>query len=158
MATTMLRELFRPHEMDDFPGPFAHRARRVAEELREDWNRTARTAAESRRVDELHAARNDYHDLLEGHLRLLGDYLALTEVHQRAFGANPTWVEELRRAKSELQTLYDELFPRWATRDDLCRLLVEKLSLPAHRLRDLATKHAPPESWAEETDDPFSAD
>ncbi len=34
MATAMLHELFRLREMDDFPGPFAPRARKVSEELR----------------------------------------------------------------------------------------------------------------------------
>ena len=34
MAAAILRELFRPPGLDDFPGPFARRARQVAEELR----------------------------------------------------------------------------------------------------------------------------
>jgi hypothetical protein len=158
MSATMLRELFRPRAMEDFPGPFAHRAREVAEELRADWERTARTAAENRRLDELHAARDDYRALLKGHLRLLEDYLDLTEVHQRAFGPNPVWLEELKRAVDELRKLHDELFPRWQTRDDLAHILIEKFSVPAEKLRDLAAKHPPPASWLEETTDPFSAD
>jgi hypothetical protein len=144
--------------MDDFPGPFARRARETAEELRRDWDCTARDAAENRRLDELHASRDDYRALLSGHLRLLEDYLALTQVHQRAFGPNPSRVSELTAAVSELKRLHDELFPRWQTADDLARILIEKFSLPADALRELATRHAPPASWLNETADPFSDD
>jgi hypothetical protein len=80
MATAMLRELFRPRAMADFPGPFASRARQVVEELRQDWERTSREAAENRRIDELHATRDDYHDLLKGHLNLLEYYLTLAKL------------------------------------------------------------------------------
>lgn len=156
MAAAMLGELFRSREMDDFPGPFARRARQVAAELRDVWEGTCREAAAARRIGELHAARDDYHALLKGHLRLLEDYLALTELHQRALGTNPDWVEELNAAVGELRGLYDELFPRWQTLQDLQQLLVEKFSLPADKLRELAGKHSPPPSWSEETTDPFA--
>lgn len=156
MAAAMLRELFHSREMDDFPGPFARRARRAVEELRADWDRTSRDAAEHRRLGELHAARDDYHALLNGHLGLLEHYLALAELHRRTVGSNPDWVEELSRAVDELRGLCDELFPRWQTQQDLCQILIEKFSLPAEKLRDLASKHPPPASWLEETDDPFA--
>ncbi|MBA4190232.1 MAG: hypothetical protein C0467_19780 [Planctomycetaceae bacterium] len=158
MAAAMLRDLFRPRAMDDFPGPFALRAHEVAEELRRDWERTCRDAAENRRLEELHATREDYHALLKGHLRLLEDYLALTEIHQRAFGANPVRIAEMTRAVDELRLLYEELFPRWQTSRDLAQILIEKFALPADRLQALAATHAPPPSWLEETDDPFSTE
>jgi hypothetical protein len=158
MMGAILRELFRPRAMDDFPGPFAHRARETAKQLREVWDRTSRDAAENRRLDDLHAARDDYQALLSGHLRLLEDYLALTKLHQRAFGSNPDWIEELTQAVDELKNLYDELFPRWQTAADLHQLLIEKFSLSADKLRALAAKSPPPQSWVEETVDPFSAD
>lgn len=158
MAATLLRELFRPRAMDDFPGPFARRARETAEQLRELWDRTSRDAALNRRLDDLHAARDDYHALLLGHLRLLQDYLALSKLHQRAFDSDPIWLDELDRAVAQLKGLYDELFPRWNTAADLHQLLVERFSLPADKLRELAAKSPPPTSWAEETTDPFSAD
>ncbi|QJW96505.1 hypothetical protein [Frigoriglobus tundricola] len=158
MATAMLHALFRLREMDDFPGPFAPRARKVSEELREMWERTSREAVSSRRLAELHAARDDYRALLEGHLRLLEDYLGLSEIHQRAFGSNPIWVTELRRAVTELKGLHDELFPRWQTANDLHEMMVEKFSVPSDTLRELAAESPPPPSWAEETIDPFSAD
>ena len=158
MATAMLEQLFRPPALTDFPGPFAAAARRAAEGLRAEWDRTSRDAAESRRLDDLHAARDEYRALLEGHLRLVEDYLALTELHQRAFGPNPAWTEELNRARGTLRGLHDELFPRWRTADDLHQILVEKFSLPPEALRALAAKSPPPPAWSEETADPFSAD
>ena len=158
MSATLLHDLFGPPGLDDFPGPFAHRAREVAEELRAEWERTSRAAAETRRLDDLHAARDDYHDLLKGHLRLLEDYLALTELHQKVLGSNPVWADELRRAVDTLRTLYAELFPRWQTASDLHQIVIEKLTLPAERLRALAATYPPPAAWYEETADPFSAD
>jgi hypothetical protein len=158
MAAAMLRELFRPGALDDFPGPFARRARQTVAELRAGWDSSCREAVENHRLDELHAARDDYRALLNGHLQLLEDYLALTKLHGRAFGPNPAWIEELGQAVTELRTLHDQLFPRWQSRDDLVQLLIEKFSLPADRLRELAAKHPPAESWFEETADPFSAD
>ena len=158
MAVTMLRELFHLREMDDFPGPFAHRARQVTAELRATWGRTSREAATNRRLSDLHAARDDYHALLKGHLQLLADYLALAELHRRAFDSNPIWVADLRRAVDDLKALHDELFPRWQTAEDLQQILVEQFSMPADNLRELAAKYPPPPSWAEETTDPFSAD
>jgi len=37
-------------------------------------------------------------------------------------------------------------------------MMVEKFSVQADKLRDLAVESPPPLSWAEETTDPFSAD
>ena len=156
MAAPMLRELFDLSEMNEFPGPFARRARQVAEELRNTWDRTSREAATNRRLGDLHAARDDYRALLTGHLRLLEEYLTLTNLHQRAFGSNRIWLDELNRAVAELKKLHDELFPRWQTEEDLHQILVEQLSLPAEKLRELAVKSPPPASWYEETADPFS--
>jgi DNA repair exonuclease SbcCD ATPase subunit len=150
--------LFRPQAMADFPGPFASRVRRVAEELRLDWERTSRDAAENRRIQELHETREDYQTLLKGHLRLLEDYLRLTELHQRLFGSNPLWTEELNQAVEELKKLHDELFPRWKTSEDLAQLLIEKYTPTPDQLRSLALKNPPPISWLEETADPFSSE
>ncbi|MBA4067104.1 MAG: hypothetical protein C0501_26035 [Isosphaera sp.] len=157
MGAAMLHQLFGQPTLADFPGPFARRARAVAGELRGDWDDTCRAAAADRRLDELHAARDDYHALLKGHLQLLEHYRALAGLHRQAFGANPAWAEELELAVGELRALYDELFPRWQTAEDLYQIAVEKSSLPADRLRDLAARCPPPTSWLDETDDPFSA-
>ena len=47
---------------------------------------------------------------------------------------------------------------RWQTLDDLYQILIEKFTLPAAKLDEIAAKHPPPPSWFEGTDDPFSAD
>jgi hypothetical protein len=158
MSAAVLRDLFQLSEMDDFPGPFARRAGRVAEELRRLWDRTCRAAAANRTLPELHAARDDYEALLKGHLRLLDDYLAVAELHAQVFGPAAARVEELRRAADELRRLYDQLFPRWKTFDDLCEIVTEHIQPSTDRLRELAAKHAPPQSWYDETDDPFTTD
>ena len=157
MEPAMLPRLFGSPALDDFPGSFAERARRAAGELRELWDRTSRDAAENRKLDDLHAARDEYHTLLKGHVQLLVDYRRLAKHHCRALGANPVWVNELDSAVRELQSLYNELFPRWRTVEDLQQILIERLSLPAEKLRELAAKSPPSAAWFEETADPFSA-
>lgn len=152
----MLRELFRPRALEDFPGAFARRARETVEQLRETWDRTSRDAAANRCLIDLHVARDDYRALLSGHLRLLEDYLDLAELHCRAFDTPPNHVSELQTAVEKLKAFHDELFPRWQTAEDLHQIVIEKLSRPADELRDLAAKSPPPPSWAEETADPFA--
>jgi hypothetical protein len=152
----MLSELFRPRALADFPGSFALRARETAEQLRAEWDRTSRAAAENRRLADLHAARDDYRALLSGHLRLLEDYLSLAELHSRVFGTGADRVTELREAVGALKGLHDELFPRWRTADDLHSLLIEKFTPPADALRALADRSSPPAAWLDETADPFA--
>ncbi len=157
MPTVMLRSLFELPALEDFPGPFAHRARQVARELRRLWERTSREVAIARKVPELHATRDEYEALLKGHLRLLEEYLALAELHDHILGPTRARIDELRGAVRDLRQHYDELFPRWQTLEDLYSILNEKLSPSAEKLKSLAAQHPPPRSWYEETDDPFSS-
>jgi len=158
MAGAMLRELFDQPTMNDFPGPFACRAKVAVDELRGSWERTCRAAAMNRRLGELHATRTEYESLLKGHLQLLKHYFALTKLHQEAFGPNQVWIDNLSLAVAELQQLYDSLFPRWQTAEDLNQILIQKFTLPFERLQQLAVSHPPPQSWFDETADPFSDD
>jgi len=158
MATMMLQKLFRLPAFDDFPGPFAHRATAVSRELREHWEHTSRDAAANRAVDELHAARDAYRDLLEGHLKLLEDYLSVARLHQLHLDPSSERIRELQEAFTGLQQLHNELFPRWQTLDDLREILRSKFTLPSVKLDELAAKHPPPQSWFDETIDPFTAE
>ena len=158
MPAMMLKKLFQIPALDDFPGPFVHRARSVSHELRDLWERTSRDAAANRKVDDLHAARDAYRALLQGHLRLLEDYLSVAELHQLHMGSASKRIAELRRAVDDLRQLHDELFPRWQTLDDLHAILTQKLTLPNAKLDELAAKHSPPQSWYEESIDPFTAE
>jgi hypothetical protein len=156
--TAMLYDLFQVPELDDFPGGFARRAAHVVEELKRRWKETCADAAEKRKVPDLHATRGEYQALLKGHLRLLEDYLRVAELHRDAFGSSPGRVEEMRRAADELRDFYDDLFPHWQTLDDLYAITIAMFSPSAERARLLAAKYPPPQSWLDETDDPFSSD
>lgn len=158
MPALMLKKLFHLPAMDDFPGPFAHRASLASHELRELWERTSRDAAATRKVEELHAARDAYRALLQGHLRLLEDYLSVAQLHQLHLGPPSERISELRRAVENLRQLHDELFPRWQTLDDLQAILTKKFTLPAAKLDELAAKSPPPQSWLDEIIDPFTAE
>jgi hypothetical protein len=156
MATAVLRELFDVRAMDDFPGPFARRARQTVAELRALWELTSREAARNRRLADLHAARDDYRELLEAHLGLLKEYAAVAALHRRAFGPAAGWDDELSRAAADLAALHAELFPRWQSEADLQQLLIEKFTLAPDALRARAAAHPPPASWLDETADPFA--
>lgn len=157
MPAMMLEKLFGLPALDDFPGPFAHRAVAVSSELRQLWERTSRDSASNRTVEELHSARDAYRDLLRGHLKLLEDYISVSELHDRHL-APSTQIDELRRAAAGLRELHDELFPKWQTLDDLHDILRKKFTLPSAILDELAAKHPPPQSWFDETVDPFTAE
>lgn len=158
MSAMMLRELYRPEGWDDFTELFTHRVRVAADELKAHWDRACRAAAENRTVADLHAVRDEYEALLSRQLRLCREHLAAAEQHRRVFGPNPTGADDLAAAARELQALYDELFPRWQTLDDLYEIILAKYSLRAEQLEAFAAKNRPPASWYDETDDPFTAD
>ncbi|MCI0702195.1 MAG: hypothetical protein L0241_14015 [Planctomycetia bacterium] len=88
-------------------------------------------------------------------------YLGLLDLHARLTerDLSPHYArKELSQVIEELVKLRENIFSDWRTADDLANILVEKFSLPAEKLKELAAKYPPPQSWYEETTDPFSAD
>jgi hypothetical protein len=148
-------------DMFPFPEPLFFHSRHLPRLLKDRWDYLCREAATTRRVKELHAARPDLLAVLDQIITLHKSYLGLLDLHEQFTGRDgyPRELrEDLTRAIEETIRLRDDIFSNWHTADDLARILIEKFSLPADKLREVAAKHPPPESWFEETADPFSAD
>jgi hypothetical protein len=146
MVTPMLRELagpFPPFDRADEPW-VAHE--RGVRPLKGAWNYACQQAIQTGSAEELHAARDDYQAVLVAYLKILDGYSVLLD---RFAGARPD-AERITRARDELQTHYDSLFPRWQSLDDLEALLLERISLPHDRLKALAAKSPPAPSWYDE--------
>lgn len=146
----------------DHPNPPGGRADRIAHAIQRHWDEISRDAAEHRRVDELHSARDDYHSILLANIELLEKHLALTKVYLQVDDRGVSAIrltdaaKSLKGALARLKSHYDLLFPRWQTVDDLQQILIEKLSPSSEKLRDLAHRYPPPASWLDETIDPFA--
>jgi hypothetical protein len=174
-------------DWDTFPFQAAGGAaiRRFPGLLEQQWEAICRDAASSGHLKELHAARGDLLTVFDQLLAFHKNYLGLLDLQERCTGrdthrrerrrfllpsggpereltlsvAHPRELrEDVMKALDELTQLRDAIFSHWHTMDDLAKILIETFSLPANKLRELAIDHAPPASWAEETDDPFSAD
>jgi hypothetical protein len=144
-----------------FPEPWFFHPPHFARLLKDRWGQICREAAAERKVEELHAARGSVLSVFDRLIAFHKSYLALLDLQEELTGRNghPRWPrQELVRATEELVGLRDEIFSRWQTRDDLYQILIEKFTPSAERQKDLAAKYPPPQSWYEETDDPFSAE
>jgi len=148
-------------DMFPFPEPWFFHPPRFARLLGERWKDICQEAAASRRLNELHAAREDFLAVFNQLITFHKSYLGLLDLHGRLTDRDlsPRFArKELSQAIEELVALRESIFSNWRTADDLASILVEKFSLPAEKLKELAAKHPPPQSWFEETTDPFSAD
>lgn len=148
MPTTLIAELVRPKlqrleeailDIVQLPG-----------RLRTDWNRLCREAARTEQVEELHAAREEYREIYDSYLELAEGYFGLAEKDSSPLAS------DVRQAANEIRQLADEIFSTWQTLDDLYRILIDKLSLPNEVLLQLAKIHKPPQSWYDETSNPFT--
>jgi len=145
----MLKDLMPLSEGNEGFGDFLRQASDLARSLPERWERAIRSASRSHTISVLHESRDEYRATLESHQRMLDELRAIAELRQQD-------TSEIDTAASGLRALHDRLFPGWNTLDDLYRIVIESLTLPASRLDEIARKHPLPQSWWDETDDPFS--
>lgn len=119
------------------------------ERMRGDWDRLCREVARTGQIEDLHAGRKEYLAVYENYLKILTDFADLM-----ATVGSPL-AGDFRRATDDLRRLRDEIFSRWVSQDDLEQILLDKLSLPNSVLIELAREHPPPQSWYDETGNPF---
>lgn len=116
------------------------------------WQQVCHKAAYDGTAEELHAVRDRYEGLFAGYLRLL-------EGHQfirTALDPKGDRSEYLEGVRARRQQTFDEIFGDWHTLEDLERKLVREMSIPNEKLLELAERSPPPQSWWDETDDPFA--
>ena len=149
MVTRLLRELapyppFFPLEEWWFD---CERAPRLVDA----WDRVCDEAIQNGSAEDLHAARDDYHAVLLGQLKILDGYTLLLGRFESRYPSG--LAERISRTRDQLQEHFNFLFPRWQTLDDLEAILLERVSLPNDQLKALAKSNPPPQAWYDEADD-----
>lgn len=146
-------------DMFPFEGPWFLHPSDLVTFLKDRWKGICREAVLSRRLEELHATRDDLLAVFKHLITLQKTHLRLLDLREQLMGRNghPRWPrEELERAVEELTRLKDDIFSNWHTADDLAEILVENFTLTSEQLRAYADRNPPPQSWYDETDDPFA--
>lgn len=124
---------------------------RLPERLRQGWDRLRRSAVENG-LDALHAGREEY-------AKVYANYIATADqaVSLAAAMRLPD-LPKLEQSRTELVRLRDQIFSKWHTEDDLAEMLLELVQLSHAELKAIAAAHPPPQSWYEETFDPFASE
>lgn len=131
----------------------------VARLLKDQWNGICREVATSGRLNELHAARGDLLAVFDQLIEFYKSSAGLLDLKEQLSGRNGHARgsrDELTRETDGLIRLRDEIFSHWHTADDLAEILVEHFPLSSEQLKAYADRHPPPQSWYDETDDPFA--
>lgn len=102
----------------------------------------------------LHAQRDSCESFLRSGLENIDACLRVTEGH--ADPATGVLRARLTALRDQLATKYSELFPKWQTVEDLEEILLTPRIPPLDVRIGLARRFPPPQSWFDETTDPFA--
>lgn len=150
MSVTLIRE-FAARDAARLSTVLADLAK-LPDQLAERRKQLFRDVAMNRRAAELHEGREEYR-------RIYDDYIGVAERYQAlAEAAGSPLAAEFESVAEAIRQQRDDLFGRWRTLDDLYQVLIKDLTPSAERLKAFAARSPPPQSWFDETDDPFSAD
>jgi hypothetical protein len=141
--------------------PWFFRLGGIAAVMRSRWDSLCWRVSRSGQIDELQSARTAVQTVLDRHIALFEDYLALLDLTEQITahdGSARQAREQVVREMAELRRLHDEIFPRWQTVDDVAEMILEKFSLTQAELRAIAAANPPQQSWYEETIDPFASE
>ena len=144
-----------------FLEPWVLRLGGMAGVLRARWDSLCREIGRNGKIEELHECRGDVRAVFDRHLDLFKNYFALLDLTEQMTERNGPVRharELVARETEELTRLYDEIFPRWQTLDDLAALLIERMQPTPERLKTLAEAYPPPQSWYDDDFDPFTPD
>ena len=101
---------------------------------------------------------HDQHDSCESSFRSVLENidvcLRVTEGHTDT--ATGVLRARLTALRDQQATKYGELFPKWRTLEDLEDILLARMIPPLDVRIDLAKRFPPPQSWYDETEDPFA--
>ena len=126
-----------------------HLSLKLWEDLCEEALRTGDAAP-------LHAQRDSCESFLRGGLENIDVCLRVTEGH--ADPATGVLRVRLTALRDQLATKHGELFPKWQTVEDLEDILLAHITPNHEAFVELANRFPPPQSWYDETTDPFTAE
>jgi hypothetical protein len=148
MSATLIRE-FAARDVERLQAVIADLVT-LPEQLADRRMQLFRGAALNRRIEELHAGRDEYRRLYDDYIGVAERFRALADTVGSPLAA------EFERVAEAVRRQRDELFNRWQTYDDLCEIMIEHIQPSAEQLKKLADKHPPPQSWYDEDFDPFA--
>lgn len=119
-------------------------------QLAERRKQLFRGAALNRRIEELHAGRDEYRRSYDDYIGVADRFRALADT------VGSPLATEFEKVAEAVRHQRDELFNRWQTYDDLCEIVIEHIQPSAEQLQRLADKYPPPQSWYDEEFDPFA--
>lgn len=128
-------------------------------DVQKRWRDLVQGVVRTRRAEQLHAAREEYQQIVRGWISDLEQFLDFCgRVCDSKNLPRPPLMADLERGLLDLRRFHDELFGRWKTLDDLYEILVENFQLPTERLEAHAAANPIPQSWYDEDFDGLFAD
>jgi hypothetical protein len=121
------------------------------------WNNLSSVAYQFG-AEALHHSRRDFEQQHTARVELLDKVLNAASDYRSRFGQSATGAEKITACRELLGRMRIAILDRWVTLEDLEDLLLEKLTLPNETLKEIAKRNPPPQSWYDETFDPFEAE
>jgi len=118
------------------------------------WDGLCKETLQTGDVDALHAQRDQCQSFLRGGQENLDVCLRVVDSH--ADPESAALRARMIALRDQLATKYSELFPKWQTTDDLEDILLARMISPLAARIELAKRFPPPQSWYDETEDPFA--
>jgi hypothetical protein len=147
IANAMLQELFGPYPFLWFMEPWFWLDRHLIDA----WERACSKSLKTGDAEPLHSAHEDYQIVLLGQMKILDGHLMLVDRLGDDYDLPPGEIRKrMLEVRDDFQKHYDSLFPRWQTLEDLAGILLERITPSNDRLKELAQKYPPPQSWSDE--------
>lgn len=127
----------------------------LPQHVRDTWQKLVQNVVEHRRAEQLHTERAEYQTIVREWIDQLSGFVDFCRRVSLPAAVAPAVLERAERGLTELREFHDTLFARWQTLDDLYEIVVEQYRLPIERLSAWAAANPPPQSWYDETSDPF---
>ena len=124
--------------------------RELPEQLAERRKALFRDAAMNDKAEELHAGRDEYRPLYDGYVEVAERFQALAET------VGSPLATEFERVAEAVRRQCDDIFARWDSLDGLREMLIEHIQLTNEQLAAYAKRFPAPQSWYDETTDPFT--
>lgn len=119
----------------------------------EEWEKLCGDTIRTGDSESLHKYREYYERILSGHLQTLDGSLQVSRLHSDHDSIE--LAARMGALRDQVATHYNSLFPRWQTLDDLECILLAPLTPSKEQLDMIVANYPPPQSWFEETIDPF---
>ena len=132
----------------------------IADRVLANWKAMIHTMILEKKIEQLYSSRKEYEEIVRDWISQLDEFINLLI---NAFGPhyNDDSIGVLGRAQKSRRTLADfsnRIFQRWNTPDEFDDLLLDETAISPAVFDEFAKRFPPPQSWYDETDNPFEPD